>query len=123
MTGLDQGGVLRIYFVSGSQQAKDGSGGSGVSFPTRELEEAGEATHPQGAGPSLDLEGRSQEEAGSKGVGEGVRATRLLKTMRGHPDVAERRKATELSDRREGGPLPTPLCPQQTRAAILSVNQ
>lgn len=67
-----------------------------------------------------------QELRGGRGkqLGEGRRAVRLLKTTRGHPDVAEQRKATdELSDGKGSRALPTPMCPLQTRAAILSVNR
>lgn len=55
-----------------------------------------------------------QELRGGRGkqLGEGRRAVRLLKTIRGHPDVAEQRKATdELSDGKGRRALPQPNMP------------
>lgn len=69
-------------------------------------------------------EDRSQPGPGSQELGEGLGALRPLKTMTGHPGVAERKKATdELSDGKGRRTPPGPVCPQQARAAVVCVSQ
>lgn len=110
MTGLDGSGVFRFY-CSVYSQVKGGSGGSAVGhgFPTRELEEEGDPARGRGWVPPGS---GGQESRGGRNKELGWGAVRLLKTIRGHPDVAERRKATdELREGTGRRALPHPNLP------------
>lgn len=61
---------------------------------------------------SPGLGGQESRGGRDKELGKMARAARLLKTVRGHPDVAEQRKATdELSDGKGRRALPHPNLP------------
>lgn len=88
-----------------------GSPGSGVrhSFPTRELE--GDPAQFVRGWVSPGLGGKESRGGRDKELGKMARAARLLKTVRGHPDVAEQRKATDEPSDGKGRALPRPNLP------------
>lgn len=103
-----------ISTVLHSQELRVGSPGSGVrhSFPPRELELEGDPAQFVRGWVSPGLGGKESRGGRNKELGKMARAVRLLKTVRGHPDVAEQRKATdELSDGKGRRALPLPNLP------------
>lgn len=112
MTGLDESGVFHVYYSMFSE-VKSGGGGSAIghSFPTRERGGGRPCHIHEGLGAPWNWRTGVKGRRG-KQLGEGRRAVRLLKTIRGHPDVAEQRKATdELSDGKGRRALPQPNMP------------